>query len=68
MKGDEKKGADALVKGLGFDPGNYDILYALFAHYMKQGDGAKAKDYLSRLKSYYPNDPQVRDLLARFNN
>jgi len=55
-----------LVKGLSLDPGNFDILYALFAFQMKLNNPAKATIYIEQLKSFFPNNKDVQDLYANF--
>jgi predicted CXXCH cytochrome family protein len=66
MAGQDEKCESTLVKGLSRDPGNFDILYALFAFHMKQNNTAKASVYIEQLKKWYPNDKQVNDLYGRF--
>jgi tetratricopeptide (TPR) repeat protein len=66
MTGQNDKCESTLVKGLGMDPGNFDILYALFAFHMKQNNKVKAATYIEQLKSFYPNDKQVEDMYLQF--
>ncbi len=55
-----------LLKGLKRDPGNFDLLYALFAFNMKQNNTAKATTYIEQMRTLYPNDKQVQELYAGF--
>jgi predicted CXXCH cytochrome family protein len=57
-----------LIKGLAIDPGNYDILYALFAFEMKQNNRTKATPYIEKLITLYPNDKQVQSWYMNFNS
>jgi len=66
MTNQNEKCEFTLVKGLSIDPGNFDILYALFAFHMKQNNRAKAETYIEQLKSWYPEDKQVMDLYNQF--
>jgi tetratricopeptide (TPR) repeat protein len=66
MTGQNDKCESTLVKGLDLDPGNFDILYALYAFHMKQNNQAKAEKYIELLKTYYPNDKQVADMYNQF--
>jgi len=66
MTGQNDRCESTLLKGLKRDPGNFDILYALFAFHMKQNDQVKAAPYIEQLKSYFPNDKQVQDMYNDF--
>jgi Tfp pilus assembly protein PilF len=55
-----------LLKGLGLDPCNFDLLYALFAFHMNHNDRIKAVPYAEKLKSCFPGDKQVQDLYDDF--
>jgi tetratricopeptide (TPR) repeat protein len=57
-----------LIKGLAIEPGNYDLLYALFAFEMKQNNRAKATPYIEKLISLYPNDKQVQGWYINFKS
>jgi len=67
MTNQNDKCETTLVKGLSQDPGNFDLLYALFAFHMKQNNPVKAAIYIEQLKSWYPNDKQVQDMYNQFN-
>jgi len=68
MTNQNERCVTTFVNGLARDPGNFDILYALFAFYMKNGETGKAAVYIEQLKSWYPNDRQVQDLYSQFMN
>jgi predicted CXXCH cytochrome family protein len=55
-----------LMKGLNVDPGNFNILYALFAFEMKLNNKEKAAIYIEKLKSWYPADTQVQEMYDNF--
>ena len=55
-----------LVKGLRLDPCNYDLLYSIFAFYMKQNDRTKATPYIEKLKSCFPGEKTVQDMYNDF--
>jgi tetratricopeptide (TPR) repeat protein len=67
MTGNNAKCESTLVKGLALYPGDFDILYALFAYHMKLNDKAKAAPYIEQLKSWFPNDRQVQEMYTQFN-
>jgi predicted CXXCH cytochrome family protein len=66
MTNENGKCETTLLKGLSKDPGNFDLLYALFDFEMKQNNKTKARIYIEQLKSWYPNDKQVADLYGEF--
>ena len=66
MTNQNEKCETTLLKGLSTYPGNFDILYALFAFQMKQNNPAKAATYIEQLKTWYPNDKQVMDMYNDF--
>jgi hypothetical protein len=66
MTGQNEKCESTLIKGLTQDRGNFDIMYALFAFYMKQDNPTKAAIYIEQLKSFYPNNKEVQDLYTNF--
>jgi predicted CXXCH cytochrome family protein len=66
MTGQNAQSESTLAKGLTLDPGNFDILYALFAFEMKQNNPVKAAPYIEQLKSWYPNDKQVEEMYLEF--
>jgi len=66
MTSANEKCETTLVKGLALDPGNFDILYALFAFHVKQNNPAKAESYIEQLKTWYPNDKQVQEMYVQF--
>lgn len=68
MTNQNEKCESTLVKGLSQDPGNFDILYALFAFHMKQSNPVKAATYIEQLKTWYPNDKQVADMYNQFKS
>ncbi|MHC1778016.1 MAG: tetratricopeptide repeat protein [Lentimicrobium sp.] len=68
MNGENDKSESTFLKGLETDPANFDILYALFVFHMNRNNPAKAAIYVDRLKSWYPNDPQVQELYNNFKN
>ncbi len=66
MTSQTEKAESTFVRGLSMEPGNFDLLYALFAFHIKQNNRAKAAVYLEQLKSRYPNDAQVQNWYANF--
>jgi len=66
MTNQNEKSESTLVKGLNLYPGNFDILYALFAFEMKQNNLTKAASYIEQLKTWFPNDKQVIDMYDQF--
>ncbi len=68
MTGQNEKCESTLIKGLTRDPGNFDILYALFAFQMKLNNPTKAAIYIEQLKSFYPNNKEVQDLYTNFKS
>ena len=66
MTNQNEKCEATLVKGLSQDPGNFDILYALFAFHMKLNNPSKAAIYIEQLKTWYPNDNEVQDMYNSF--
>ena len=67
MVNQNEKCEAALVKGLRLDPCNFDLLYALFAFHMKQGNRLKASPFLEKLKTCFPDEKQVLDLYNEFS-
>jgi tetratricopeptide (TPR) repeat protein len=68
MTNQNEKCESTLTKGLAIDPGNFDILYALFAFEMKQNNRVKAAPYIELLKTLYPNEKQVQDWYMNFRS
>jgi len=68
MIGQNEECESTLMKGLNQDPENFDIIYALFAFYMKQNNPTKAAIYIEQLKSLYPNNKEVQDLYNNFTS
>jgi len=66
MTGNNDKSESTFIKGLSRFPGDFDILYALFAFHMKQNNTAKAAIYIGQLKTLFPSDRQVQDLYSEF--
>ncbi len=66
MTNQNEKCESTLLKGLSQYPGNFDILYALFAFHMKQNNLGKAATYIEQLKTWYPNDKQVLEMYNQF--
>jgi len=66
MTGQNEKCDATLVKGLGRDPCNFDLLYALFSFHLQQNDRVKAALYIEKLKTCFPNEKQVLDLYIDF--
>ena len=66
MTGQNEKCESTLVNGLSLDPGNFDILYALFAFHMKQNNTTKAATYIEQLKTWYPDNKEVQDMYSQF--
>ena len=64
--GQNDKAEAALVKGLGMDPCNFDLLYALFAFHMNLNDRVKAASYTEKLITCFPDEKQVQDLYNDF--
>ena len=56
----------ALVKGLGLDPCNFDLLYALFSFHMNLNERVKAAPYAEKMKSCFPGEKQAQDLYNDF--
>jgi tetratricopeptide (TPR) repeat protein len=55
----------AYLKAYALEPYNGDYLAAIFDFYMKNGQTAKAKEYLKKWINIYPNDQEAKDLLDR---
>ena len=66
MSGQNEKCQATLEKGLGQDPGNFDLLYALFAFHVNHHNKSKAAIYIEQLKSKFPNDRQVMEMYNNF--
>jgi tetratricopeptide (TPR) repeat protein len=66
MTNQNERCESTLVRGLGLDPGNFDILYALFAFHMNQNNPSKAAIYIELLKKWYPDNKQVADMYKQF--
>ncbi len=66
MTGQNEKCVTTLVKGLGIDPCNFDILYALFAFYMNRNERAKASPYVKKLRTCFPGEKQVQAMYDEF--
>jgi len=64
--GQDDKCINAFETGLGLDPCNADLLYALFAFYMNRDDRVKAGPYVEKMKDCFPDEKQVRDLYNEF--
>jgi tetratricopeptide (TPR) repeat protein len=64
--GQNDKCEAALLKGLGLDPCNFDLLYALYAFHMNLDDRAKAAPYVEKLKTCFPDEKQVQDMYKDF--
>jgi tetratricopeptide (TPR) repeat protein len=62
MTGQNDKSEATFLKGLGQDPCNYDLLYAIYAFYMNQNDRGKAAPIVVKLKSCFPGDKAVQEL------
>ncbi|MCX6245998.1 MAG: multiheme c-type cytochrome [Bacteroidetes bacterium] len=67
MMNQNEKCEATLVKGLKMDPCNFDLLYALFAFHMKQGNRVKAAPYLEKLRTCFPGEKQVQDIYTNFS-
>jgi len=67
MTGNNARSESTLVKGLSLYPGDFDILYALYAFHMKLNNKAKAAPYIEQLKTWFPNDRQVQEMYTQFN-
>ena len=66
MTGENDKSEATLKKGLAEQPGNYDLLYALFAFQMQRNNPTKAAPYIQELKARYPDNPQVQEMYTQF--
>jgi tetratricopeptide (TPR) repeat protein len=66
--GQNDKCVATLLRGLSFEPCNYDMLYALFAFYMNQHDRVNAAPCIKRLRSCFPREKTVQDLCNEFEN
>ena len=66
MTGENDKSEATLKKGLAEQPGNYDLLYALFAFQMQRNNPTKAAPYIQELKARYPDNPQVQEMYSQF--
>ena len=62
------KSETALKRGLVIDPGNFDLLYALFVLNLKQNSPAKAAVYIEQLKTGFPENQQVMEMYNNFKN
>jgi predicted CXXCH cytochrome family protein len=66
MTGQSNKSEATFISGLKRDPCNFDLLYALYSFYMKQGNRVGAGTCIDRLRTCYPNEKQVQDLFSSF--
>ena len=66
MTGQNERCVATLVKGLGLDPCNFDILYAIYAFYMNRNDHLKAEQYIEKMRTCYPGAKQVQELYNEF--
>ncbi len=66
MINQNEKCETAFMKGLRIDPCNFDLLYALFVSQTKQNNRIGAAAYLEKLKTCYPYEKQVQDLVNDF--
>lgn len=62
MTGQNKKCEFTFNKGLDVEPGNMDLLYALYSYYLKQNNIAKANASLEKLKLLYPDNRQFQQM------
>ncbi len=61
--GKAREAIDFLESALQKHPYHKEILYALTTLNLEQGNSSKALSYSRKLVEYYPNDPDVRQLL-----
>jgi tetratricopeptide (TPR) repeat protein len=68
MVGSNEQSSATFVRGLQMDPGNFDLLYALFVFHLNQKNMDKARLYIEQLVKWYPNEPQVQEMYRNFMN
>jgi tetratricopeptide (TPR) repeat protein len=64
--GKNEKCEATFAEGLKQDPKNFDLLYAMFSHYLSLQEIQKAAPYIIALKTYYPNDLNVQNWAAGY--
>jgi tetratricopeptide (TPR) repeat protein len=68
MVGSNEQASATFVRGLQIDPGNFDLLYALFVFHLNQKNMEKARLYIEQLVKWYPNEPQVMEMYRNFSS
>ncbi|HWS00500.1 MAG TPA: multiheme c-type cytochrome [Prolixibacteraceae bacterium] len=66
MTNQNGKCESTFLKGEAGEPDNFDLLYAIFVFYAKQDNRAKATLYLEKLRNYYPDNQQVKEIYNNF--
>jgi len=59
--GENGKCEATFAEGLKLDPQNFDLLYAMFSHYLSLQEIKKANPYINSLKKYYPSNENVQN-------